>query len=547
MSPQTFPDTATANPIGVRQSEMRKGDYADKRLNATECAYDPLDEGSIRLVRIAQDPTSGGIECRTEQFPLQHPPPYTALSYACGPRPANFNLKLNGREWNVRQNLSNFLRQHMKMDRDPHEWLWIDAICINQTNPSERTHQVRLMADIYGKASRVIVWLGAAYEDSDAAMRGLLTSRDHERSPETASWILALVGLCSRPYWHRLWVLQELKLANRKDLMCGSEVIPWQHFETFMLFIDRGFNNYTTFALSERTRYIYSGAAMRMIRLMSTPAGTSLWNLLNMSVHLQCEETRDRVYALCGLATTEAATIDPDYDIDMSVLLNKVLRYHTEQAPDITIFTVASACKKLESMFETPPGTIFAFHNSTHHVSGRLGLIYRRLRTRSIDMPGITLLWAIHYDHLRVQQLIKMEHRFRSPFYYFVCGVHGIGFVVAYCDGYFTGHDGHFLFFLFFAHLTTFLSISVCFLMLLVRGRLQHLYFRIANREHHLGPPSWCSHAALEHGSIWGPIWWLPFFVAESLIYIAAFAFRPINRLFRRSHSRERGNGLQRM
>ena len=42
----------------------------------------------------------------------------------------------------------------------------------------ERAHQVRLMRTIYEKASRVIVWLGEASEDSDLGMnvaRGFLT------------------------------------------------------------------------------------------------------------------------------------------------------------------------------------------------------------------------------------------------------------------------------------------------------------------------------------------------------------------------------------
>ena len=42
--------------------------------------------------------------------------------------------------------------------------LWIDAICINQSNPEERNQQVPMMADIYGQASRVCVWLGDGKE-----------------------------------------------------------------------------------------------------------------------------------------------------------------------------------------------------------------------------------------------------------------------------------------------------------------------------------------------------------------------------------------------
>jgi hypothetical protein len=43
--------------------------------------------------------------------------------------------------------------------------MWIDAICINQTDPAERASQVLLMDEIYSKASRVIVWLGKDESD----------------------------------------------------------------------------------------------------------------------------------------------------------------------------------------------------------------------------------------------------------------------------------------------------------------------------------------------------------------------------------------------
>ncbi|PMD34416.1 hypothetical protein L207DRAFT_437305, partial [Hyaloscypha variabilis F] len=42
----------------------------------------------------------------------------------------------------------------------PHPYLWVDTICINQSNLQERTGQLRLMGDIYAYASEVIIWLG---------------------------------------------------------------------------------------------------------------------------------------------------------------------------------------------------------------------------------------------------------------------------------------------------------------------------------------------------------------------------------------------------
>ncbi|OAG06026.1 HET-domain-containing protein [Paraphaeosphaeria sporulosa] len=36
--------------------------------------------------------------------------------------------------------------------------LWVDAVCIDQSNTSERTYQVRMMDRIYSEAECVVVW-----------------------------------------------------------------------------------------------------------------------------------------------------------------------------------------------------------------------------------------------------------------------------------------------------------------------------------------------------------------------------------------------------
>jgi hypothetical protein len=38
--------------------------------------------------------------------------------------------------------------------------LWIDGVCINQTDILERNRQVQLMGEIYSRASCVLIWLG---------------------------------------------------------------------------------------------------------------------------------------------------------------------------------------------------------------------------------------------------------------------------------------------------------------------------------------------------------------------------------------------------
>lgn len=61
--------------------------------------------------------------------------------------------------------------------------LWVDAICINQDEEnheflSEKIHQVKLMAVIYRKAERVVVWIGE---------EGLMTREAFEILPQLAA------------------------------------------------------------------------------------------------------------------------------------------------------------------------------------------------------------------------------------------------------------------------------------------------------------------------------------------------------------------------
>ena len=41
----------------------------------------------------------------------------------------------------------------------PHDLLWVDAVCINEQDVSERNRHVHLMNEIYVGAERVLVWL----------------------------------------------------------------------------------------------------------------------------------------------------------------------------------------------------------------------------------------------------------------------------------------------------------------------------------------------------------------------------------------------------
>ncbi|OAF99172.1 HET-domain-containing protein, partial [Paraphaeosphaeria sporulosa] len=96
-------------------------------------------------------------------------PPYKTLFYVWGPENSLKEFLLNGQALDVRKHLWDFEIQSNHGEEkemslgslsDDTEYIWIDALCIDQRNLKERLHQVAIMGDIYSSATHVLVWLG---------------------------------------------------------------------------------------------------------------------------------------------------------------------------------------------------------------------------------------------------------------------------------------------------------------------------------------------------------------------------------------------------
>lgn len=122
--------------------------------------------------------------------------------------------------------------------------MWIDALSINQEDIMERSKQVPRMGDIYSTATKVIIWLGEEDSNSTRAVELLdqLGSRleqsemagrrtrykDSTRLPWTESDWEAIQELLTRPWFTRIWILQEVQLAREAVVYCGSAQISWK-------------------------------------------------------------------------------------------------------------------------------------------------------------------------------------------------------------------------------------------------------------------------------------------------------------------------------
>ena len=131
--------------------------------------YQPLAKSdfSIRLVEVDPELSSDG-KPQIKLFESALSEDYTCLSYTWGQENDGggpFPILVNGKTFHVRCNLYIFLhnarRKYLK------QRIWIDAICIDQSNEAEKSDQVSRMGEIYNLALRVYAWLGEASRETD--------------------------------------------------------------------------------------------------------------------------------------------------------------------------------------------------------------------------------------------------------------------------------------------------------------------------------------------------------------------------------------------
>ncbi|CRK21270.1 hypothetical protein BN1708_013058 [Verticillium longisporum] len=163
-------------------------------------------------------------------------------------------------------------------------WLWNDALCINQQYETEaglkdQARQLPLMSVIYRQAGNIIIHAGGGYhhdEDTPWVLEYLqdigvnyrteyYEALDHaeptiahshrfqaeiELKKAARAWVegaqedmrkaarqgdtdyamVSLYDFFDRPYWRRLWIIQELAMAHGSaPILCGDIVTQWRY------------------------------------------------------------------------------------------------------------------------------------------------------------------------------------------------------------------------------------------------------------------------------------------------------------------------------
>jgi Heterokaryon incompatibility protein (HET) len=352
---------------------------SSRQREADAYKYSPLDEKAshIRLLALLPGEFSAKVHIRlhTKQLRTDKCPKYEALSYVWGSTEDPVDIFVGSStqySLAVTQNLARALPYLRYRDRE--RVLWIDAICVNQKDLRERSQQVKRMATIYSMAQRVIVWLGEEENNSTLALQtldGLSTkievsylgrtmkpaSRDASGShcadlgtvlPFSERAWSSINDLLHRAWFERLWIWQEICLANRDAIIhCGITTILWKAFRSAIFSIQvKSGPRLDDF----RTRRIH---VFRLCDSYARQSTLPFSKLAEMTRHYKCSDPRDRVYALLSIVDigeTEVGSIKPDYTKSFHDIYKDLLKHEVE---DLKTLRLLQHCGLRESIEDT--------------------------------------------------------------------------------------------------------------------------------------------------------------------------------------------------
>ncbi|KAH6663199.1 heterokaryon incompatibility protein-domain-containing protein [Halenospora varia] len=302
-----------------------------------EFTYTPLGFAqSTRLIKILPGESISSIKCHIFEINLQDLPisGYTALSYCWGSASKTEPITLNHYPFRVTKNLYAALQ----ILRESHstDLFWIDAMCVNQSDPEERSAQVQKMKKIYEQASRVVIWLGPGSAETMVAMRFIEKIRgiwnslaavhgndktallditvkeasilfDSREGVVDFKPLEGLALLLRRPWFERVWIVQEATTPeNDKIVLCGNAVVCWDALITTTEVITHLMWRPGLQGLFANVQSIDNQSLRRLFNLeKQRQYKTPVFNLLQILAkyrHFKAGDPRDKIYALRGLA-----------------------------------------------------------------------------------------------------------------------------------------------------------------------------------------------------------------------------------------------------
>ena len=337
-------------------------DYKYEQLPTADKKY------AIRLLDVhPANALEEPIICSLSQASLTSSPVYSALSYACGKGQLDKIITCNGFRLAITSHLDMALRRFRASKQ---RTIWIDAICISQSNIVERNHQVTIMGNIYKQARQVFVYLGESSRDDDftaIALAKKLTVMsswmDHYGSEEALSqatlppaesvmqrqtinlWRLKKAGfpdgkksnlrfcglpafsdtawialrlLYARNWFQRTWIIQEAVFCPKVTVYLGCHSIDWKFLPEIGGFVNSLELQSIVPAPEESALDCLAGEETTLLidylrKIHSANTSIDLLQLLTVTRTSFTTDPKDKIFALLGLANNDMDAPRPEY------------------------------------------------------------------------------------------------------------------------------------------------------------------------------------------------------------------------------------------
>lgn len=329
--------------------------------------YQSLEPGEIRLLRIFPSRYHKAfIRCHLSAHALNGAA-YEALSYVWGTSVSTEKIYVNEEEVTVTSNLLAALR-HLR-DVEEVRTLWVDAICINQSDQDEKSIQVMEMGNIYHNATTVCCWLGEepatdamkfirAMSDAHTKLaqqtkgKGVLVQSSQDQNAPVLDGphvddmmvpflLVPLMDFLGRQYFHRVWTVQELMLGQRVVIHCAHESADWagfsEHFPSWLSQRTTGQGAFLGSIILKIYFFPAAGSRLKQCGEGYQRTDTSLLDTLIKYRDRDATDMRDKVYgllSLCGHPGFEA-----DYHKTTTQVYCDVLRYIIEKDQNLDVLS----------------------------------------------------------------------------------------------------------------------------------------------------------------------------------------------------------------
>jgi hypothetical protein len=378
---------------------------ATKAAKETSCLYSELPiyhpgsgqssahKTEIRLIELMPAYMGDGLLCNMRCVNLDTKPQFLALSYTWGGNAKTHSIQMRGFSIPVTINLYQALLQLRKPLQSI--VLWVDALCINQESLQETNYQVTQMQKIYTAAQEVIIWLGNGTSSSDHAMDLIGLSPQEFRKKKHVEIRKNLDDLFCRPYWSRVWVVQELASANRPGractLRCGHKSVTLVQFKDFLR------------RILHQTKQSKLQSIMQpksLITLSTQDSNRTFLHVLWESSFLVATNPCDKIYGIRGISPKfyrDNIAVNYDKTITFEKLSEKVLTLLIKKERSLDVLCCFHRCKSdltspswLRDFQKRNPGISPEMYSSNKGRKANAEVVNRILRTRGVRIGRVS-------------------------------------------------------------------------------------------------------------------------------------------------------------